>query len=180
MMLALSDCPPDISDKLFAGVISQIPANLYWREQRDDAIKAAQLIEARIQNDPKRLLTVAGFYLGIERGDEAARIAQLALTLSPDLADAHQALGLALHISLKLDEAAAEYQRAFALDPKSRGVRGSLADMNRAAGKFAEALALYREQLTVEPKDKSARAGVVLSLFELGKADEAKQDWKQH
>jgi tetratricopeptide (TPR) repeat protein/uncharacterized membrane protein YgcG len=176
MMLALSDCPPDISDKLFAGVISQIPANLYWRGQRDDAIKAAQLIEARVQNDPKRLLTVAGFYLGIERGDEAARIAQLALTLSPDLADAHQALGLALHISLKLDEAAAEYQRAFVLDPKSRGVRGSLADMNRAAGKFDEALALYREQLAVEPKDKTARAGVVLSLFELGKADEAKQE----
>src|SRR5205085_5091502 len=35
------------------------------------------------------------------------------------------------------------------------------------------ALALYREQLTADPSDKSARAGVVLSLLDLGKREEA-------
>jgi tetratricopeptide (TPR) repeat protein/uncharacterized membrane protein YgcG len=176
LQLAISESPPDTSDKLFFGVISQIPMNLYLREERVEAFKAARLIEAKVASDPKRLLTVAVFYLGIERGDEAARIAQAAVKLAPDMAEAHNALGLALHILLRLDDAAAEYKRALDLDPKVRGVRRGLADLNRAAGKFAEALALYREQLTAEPTDKAARAGLVLTLFELGKMDEAKQE----
>jgi tetratricopeptide (TPR) repeat protein len=176
MMLAVSDSPADMSDKLFSGVISQIPLNLYLRGERAEAIKAAGLIEAKIQSDPQRLLTLAGFYLGIERGDEAARIAQLAVKLAPDMADAHQALGLALHISLQLDDATAEYKRALELDPKLRGARRGLADLSRAGGKFDEALPLYRDQLTAEPADKVARAGLVLTLFELGKMDEAKQE----
>jgi uncharacterized membrane protein YgcG/tetratricopeptide (TPR) repeat protein len=142
LQLAISESPPDMSDKLFSGVISQIPSNLYLLGERAEAFKAARLIEAKVASDPKRLLALAAFYLGIERGDEAGRIAQAAVKLAPDMAEAHNALGLARHISLQLDEAAAEYKRALELDSKSRGTRRSLADLNRAAGKFEEALAL--------------------------------------
>jgi tetratricopeptide (TPR) repeat protein len=176
LMTAINDSPADMSDKLFTGVLSQIPINLYLRGERAEAFKAASLIEAKIANDPKRLLALSGFYLGLERGDEAERIARQAIKLAPDMADAHNALGLALHISLRLDEAAAEYKRALDLDPKTRGARRGLADLDRASGKFDEALALYREQLSAEPKDKAARAGLVLTLFELNKSDEAKQE----
>jgi uncharacterized membrane protein YgcG/tetratricopeptide (TPR) repeat protein len=176
LQLAISESPPDMSDNLFSGVISQIPSNLYLLGERVEALKAAGLIEAKVASDPKRLLALAAFYLGIERGDEAGRIAQAAVKLAPDMAEAHNALGLARHISLQLDDAAAEYKRALELDPKSRGTRRSLADLNRAAGKFEEALALYREQMTAEPADKGARAGLVITLFELGKMDEAKQE----
>ena len=176
LQLAISESSPDMSDKLFSGVISQIPSNLYLLGERAEAFKAARLIEAKVASDPKRLLALAAFYLGIERGDEAGRIAQAAVRLAPDMAEAHNALGLARHISLQLDDAAAEYKRALELDSKSRGTRRSLADLNRAAGKFEEALALYREQLTAEPTDKGARAGLVITLFELGKMDDAKQE----
>jgi tetratricopeptide (TPR) repeat protein len=176
MMLAIRDSPVDMSDKLFSGVISQIPLNLYLRGERAEAIKTAVLIEAKIQSDPKRLLTLAGFYLGIERGDEAGRVAQLAVKLAPDMADAHQALGLARHISLQLDDATAAYKRALELDPKLRGARRSLADLSRAGGKFPAALLLYRDQLAAEPADKVARAGLVLTLFELDKMDDAKRE----
>lgn len=176
LFMALGDAPPDMPDRLFSGVVAQIPLNLYVRGQASESLKAAQQIEAKVAGNPKRLLALSGFYLEIERGDEAARIAEQAVKLAPDLAEAHNALALALHISLRLDEAAAEYKRALELDPKTRGVRRALADLDRAAGKFEEALALYREQLTAEPDDNSARVGLVLSLFELGKIDEAKQE----
>lgn len=175
LFLALADAPAEISDKLFSGVIAQIPLNLYVRGEASAALKAAQQIEERVASSPKRLLALSGFYLEIERGDEAARIAGQAIKLAPDLAEAHNALGLALHISLRLDEAAAEYRRALEIDPKTPGVRRALADLDRSAGKFDEALALYREQLVVESADKAARAGLVISLFELGKIDEAKE-----
>jgi len=61
MMLAINEADTSISDKLFNGVIAQIPMNLYLRGEREAAIKAAQAIETKFGSDPKRLLEVAGF-----------------------------------------------------------------------------------------------------------------------
>ncbi|MFN2531648.1 MAG: TPM domain-containing protein [Pyrinomonadaceae bacterium] len=173
MMLAISEADPSISDKLFSGVISQIPLNLYLRGERAAAFKAAQEIETKFGADPKRLVTLSGFYMGIERGDEAIRLAEETLKLAPDMAEAHHALALGLHISLRLEEAIAEYKRAVELDPTLKTARASLADLTRASGKSEEALALYNEQLKSDPKDKSARTGVVMALLDLSRDDEA-------
>ena len=174
--LAISEVPSDMQDRLFTEVIARIPTNLFVRGQRAAAIEAAHQAEALAKLNPKRLLAVAEFYLAIEDANEAGRLAELALQSAPDSAAAHQALGAARHIGLRLEEAENEYARAFALDPKSTGARIALADLRRGAGKAAEALALYREQLQTDPKNGSARAGVVLSLLELGKKEEADQE----
>jgi tetratricopeptide (TPR) repeat protein len=176
LLLAISEAPLTSSDKLFAGVISQIPLNLYLRGERAAADTAARNIIAKFGADPNRLLTVAGYYIAIERGEEAREIAMQALKLAPDLAAAHQTLGLAWHVSLRLDEAAAEYQRALELDPKSRAARRGLADLRRAFGKDEEALALYRELVATDGSDKGARAGLVISLLNLGRNDEARTE----
>ncbi|HEX6730495.1 MAG TPA: tetratricopeptide repeat protein, partial [Pyrinomonadaceae bacterium] len=173
LLLAIDEVDSSISDQLFAGVISQIPMNLYLRREYTAAFKAAQNLESKFATDPKRLVSIAGFYLGIERGDEAARVAEIAVNLAPELAEAHRVKAFGLHLSLRLDEAISEYKRVLELDPNSRGARGSLADLYRSTGKSEEALALYNEQLKTEPKDRAARAGAVLSLFELGRKDDA-------
>lgn len=177
LLMAVNEASSDISDKLFSGVIAQVPLNLFVRGYRDEAFNVARAIEAKFGSDPKRLVVIAGFYLGIEEGTEATRIAQQVIKLAPDLSDAHFILGRSYHITLRLDEAASEYKRAMELEPTSRkGARRSLADLYRGAGKAEEALALYREQLTVEPNDKAARAGVVLSLLDLARTDEANKE----
>ena len=130
LMLAIDEAPANISDQLFSGVVAQIPLNLFLRGQRNAAIEAAQKIETKFGADPKRLLTLAGFYLGIEDGNEAARLAAEAVKLAPDLAEAHHVLGRGLHISLRLDEAAAEYKRALELDPNSK--KGTQAQSRRS------------------------------------------------
>jgi tetratricopeptide (TPR) repeat protein len=173
LLMAIDEADSSVSDQLFAGVISQIPMNLYLRSEHAAAFKAAQNLENKFSADAKRLVSVAGFYLAIERGDEAARVAELAVKLAPDMAEAHRVRAFGLHLNLRLDEAISEYQRVLELDPNSRGARGSLADLYRSTGKPEEALALYNEQLKTEPKDRAARAGVVLSLFELARKDEA-------
>jgi tetratricopeptide (TPR) repeat protein len=174
LMQAIADAPVNASEKLFSGVISQIPLNLYLRGESAAATKAAQNIEVKFGNDPKRLVALSGFYISTEQGAEATRLATQAVQLNPDLAEAHQGLGRALHVSLRLEEATAEYKRALELDPNSRGARRSLADLNRAFGKSEDALALYRQQLEAEPADKAARTGLILSLLDLGRTDEAK------
>jgi tetratricopeptide (TPR) repeat protein len=170
---AIDEADVSISEKLFTGVIAQIPMNLYLRGERQAAFKAAQNIEAKFSNDPKRLLAMAGFYMGVERANDTVRLSESAVKLAPDLPEAHHLLAVGMHISLRLDEAIAEYKRTLELDPSSKASRGSLADLYRATGKTNEALALYNEQLAADPKDKAARAGKVISLLELNRSDEA-------
>ncbi|HET7114220.1 MAG TPA: TPM domain-containing protein [Pyrinomonadaceae bacterium] len=176
LLLAIDEADLTVTDQLFTGVIAQIPMNLYVRGERDAAFKAAQNIEAKYGQDAKRLLTLAGFYLNVERGADVIRVAEAAAKLAPDMAEAHRLLALGYHISLRLDEAAAEYKRTVDLDPTSKVSRGSLADLYRASGKTEEALALYNELLTADPKDRAARAGKVISLFELDRQDEATRE----
>ncbi len=173
LLRAIDEADVSISEKLFTGVIAQIPVNLYLRGERQAAFKAAQNVEAKFGNDPKRLLAMAGFYMGVERSNDTVRLAESAVKLAPDLAEAHRLLAVGLHISLRLDEAIAEYKRTLELDPSSNASRGSLADLYRATGKTEQALALYNEQLAAEPKDRAARAGKVISLFELNRSEEA-------
>src|SRR5947209_10007844 len=165
---AVAEAPQAMSDKLFAGVVSQLPANLYMLGKRDAAMELARAVESRAAGSAQRLLFVASFYLGVEQPDEAARVAESALALQPDLAAAHQTLGTAYRYSLRLDDAASEFTRAHELDPNSASARRILAELRRATGKPEEALALYREQLASEPQDANARTGLVLSLFDAG------------
>jgi tetratricopeptide (TPR) repeat protein len=174
--LAISEAPSDMPDRLFTEVIARIPANLFLRGQGAAAIESAHQAEALAKLNPKRLAAVAGFYLMIENVNEATRLAELAIQAGPDSAVAHQALGEARHIALRLDDAESEFARALALDPKSSGARISLANLKRGAGKFEEALALYREQLQSDPKSIAAHAGLVVALLELGKRTEADQE----
>jgi tetratricopeptide (TPR) repeat protein len=171
--LAITESPASMSDKLFAEVVAEIPLNLFVRGERAASVETARLVEEKVKDDPKRLLAVADFYLGIEDADAASRVSEMAVKLAPEMAAAHLALGAARRIALRLDDAATEYARALELEPKATSARRSLADLRRATGKPEEALALYREQLKADAADKGARAGEVLSLFDLGKRAEA-------
>jgi tetratricopeptide (TPR) repeat protein len=173
LLTAIDEADATVTDNLYYGVIAQIPTNLYMRGEKAAAFEAAKNVEAKFGSDPKRLLTIAGFYLGIERSDETLRMAEAAIKMAPDLAEAHRLRALGLHISLRLAEAAAEYKRTLELDPTSKASRGSIADLLRANGKNEEALSFYEEQLKVDAKDKAAKAGQVIALLELGRKNEA-------
>lgn len=173
---AVALAPVDMSDKLYYEIVSQLPANLFLRGQTAAALELARAIEPKAATDAKRLLTLAAFYVSVEQAEEAARLARAAITLLPDLAPAHQALGAAHRLTLRLDEAAAEYARAVELDPRSVPARHSLADLRRATGKPEEALSLYRELLAADAKNMSARNGLVLALFDAGKRADAERE----
>lgn len=174
--LAITEAPNDMPDRLFTEVIARIPFNLFFRGMRDAAFEMARQAEAAAKPKAKRLLSLTEFYLAIENADEASRLAEAALQLEPESAQAHQALAAARHIALRLEDAESEYARALALDPKSGPARMGVADMKRAGGNFEAALALYREQLQADSKSKPARAGMILSLLELGKRAEAETE----
>ncbi|HEX7312720.1 MAG TPA: tetratricopeptide repeat protein [Pyrinomonadaceae bacterium] len=173
---AVKEAPDAMSDRLFVEVLAQLPANLYMLGERGAGLDLARAVEARAEGNATRLLSVASFYLSIERPEETARLAQAAITLKPDMAVAHQALGVAHRFSLRLEEAAAEYARAAELDPKNVATRRALAELRRATGKAEDAATLYREMAASDPQDTAARAGLVLALFDAGRREEAERE----
>lgn len=173
---AVAAIPPTMTDTLFIEVVADIPKYLFVKDERAAAFELARAIEERVKDNPQRLLMMAAFYLGVESADDALRVSDLAVKLAPEMSAAYQARAAAYRIALRLEESAADYARALELDPKSDRARGSLADLRRATGKTEEALALYRERLQADSKDEFARVGLVLSLFELGKKDEAERE----
>jgi hypothetical protein len=173
---AVALAPAEMSDKLYYEVVSQLPANLFLRGDTHAALELARAVEPKAGADAKRLLALAAFYVSVELADEAARVAKSAIALAPDLAAAHQALGAAHRLALRLDEAAAEYARSLELDPRSMPARRSLADLRRATGQAEAALPLYRELLAADAADRGARTGVVLSLFDADKREEAERE----
>lgn len=174
--LAITDAPLPLSEKLFTEIIIRIPTGLFFRGRAGEAVEIARLIEEKVAGDPKQLLGVASFYLGIEEAEEARRIARRAIEMAPEMPAAYQTLGLAGRINFDLPAAAEAYSKALELDPESIVSKRSLAEMKRATGESAEAIGLFREVLEKNPADAAARNGLVLALFAAGRRAEAETE----
>lgn len=174
--LAASEAPKPVSDELYTKVILQFPTNLFFRGQQAAAVEIAKIIEEKADGNAKQLLGLAAFYLGIENGDEAKRIAEKAVALDPNLPAAYQTLGLASRLNFDLENSVAAYTKALELDANSAVSKRSLAEMKRAVGKPVEAAALYREILEKDAGDGAAQTGLVLSLFDAEKSAEAEAE----
>lgn len=173
---AVGNAPTPYPERLFNGIISKIPANLFWRGQRMAAVEIAAIIEKNASQNSAQLLALATFYLGVENGVEAKRITQAALKLDENSADAHQTLGLAHRLNFDLEESAKSYAKALELDPSSDAAKRSLAEMKRATGKPEDAAVLYRELLEKDADNIPARTGLVLSFFDMDKRADAETE----
>lgn len=173
---AIDDAPEPVPDDLFSEVIARFPANLFWNGSRSAAFDIARRIEEKVAGNAGQLVRLGSFYLGIEDGVNAKRVAGSAIAADPNSAPAFQMLGLANRMNFDLTAAADAYTKALQLAPDSRSARKSLAEMKRANGKPDEAAALYAEVLAADPSDNSARTGYALSLFDAGKRTEAEAE----
>ena len=130
--LAVDDAPKPYSDRLFAEVIATIPSNLYWKGSRVEAYEIARAIESNVSTDAKRLAGVANFYLSVEDGTEAKRIAEAAIKLDEAAPAGYMVLGMAQRLNFELEEAEKAFAKAVELDAASAPSRRMLAEMKRA------------------------------------------------
>ena len=152
---------------------------------RENLAKAVGYFEQAIKLDPSyapawvevgeaRSKQAGAAYIPIEDGYRKARTAvDRALTLDPDLADAHAILGeiLMLH---DWDWAGAEasYQRALALQPGNAGVMRAVGALDRLLGRLDEAIDCYRRAIEIDPLFGHKHLG--LNLYYAGRLEEAK------
>lgn len=175
---AAAEAPKPVPEKLFTETLAKFPANLFFRGSQEAALEIAKIIEERVDADPPQLIVIANFYISVENGAEAKRVAENIIKIAPASAVAYQALALANRLEFKLEDSAAAFAKALELDPDSITARRGLAEMKRSLGKADEALAIYREIMTREPANVPAKTGSILSLFDAGKRVEAEAELK--
>ncbi len=176
MRAAVTDAPKPISDKLFTETLSKFPANLYFRGLRDEGFEIAKILEDKAEMSTSQLLSIAAFYLSVENGAEARRVAENVIKVDPNSSVAYQTRGLANRVDFKLEESAADYAKALELEPDSLLARRGLAEMKRSIDKADEAVALYREILVKDDANVPARTGLVLALFDADKRADAEAE----
>ncbi|MEQ1642764.1 MAG: tetratricopeptide repeat protein, partial [Pyrinomonadaceae bacterium] len=174
--VAANDAPNPVPDQLFNDMLVKVPVNLYFRGARTEAFEIASLLEQKAAANADQLLSIATFYMSVENGAEARRVAEAAIKIAPTSSAAYQTLGLASRIDFRLDESATAYSKALELDPESLSARRGLAEMKRSTGKADEAVTLYREILAKDATNIPAQTGLVLALFDNGKVAEAEAE----
>ena len=138
-----------------------------------------------IEQDPNYALAYAGMadvysllYQWADSSDENIAKADAAsikaITLDPDLAEAHAARGTALAINNRHDEAERAFENAILLNP---GLYEPYYFYGRdclSAGKFEKAARLFNEACKIRPEDYQAPSFLAMAYAELGRKKEQK------
>jgi tetratricopeptide (TPR) repeat protein len=173
---AFRAAPSEITDRVFSQYIFPMPMAMSAFGYRAESAELMGFFEDRFQNDVNRLIQIGFFYVQIEAPLEAVRTLERAVQLAPQNSRAHNSLGTAYLINLRLDESLAEFRRALELDPKDEYANLNLANAYRARGSMERAIDHYRKQLTVNPDDAEAHGGLAIALLAVGRDEEAERE----
>lgn len=109
------------------------------------------------------------------RTGEALRELHRALTLSPDLVDAHLTLGSVLLEQGRHEDALRAYARARDGDPSDPAAWRGIGDALAALGRLDEALSCFGRAVELDPTDRRSRNSLAGALGRLGRLDEARE-----
>jgi len=164
-----------------------LQANFFWnRKSPGDVERAADYYQRALNIDPSYAPAWVGisasyleqvddgripFESGLAKAWEAA---EMALSLDPDLSDAHARLGI-LHMYIHNREAALkEYEKALALNPNNplaMAVMGSV----WTEGRLDEAINWYKKAAAVDPLTTTWPNNMAVLLIRAGRLDEAEE-----
>jgi tetratricopeptide (TPR) repeat protein len=175
----LEAAPADVSDTIFEKYIYPLPIAMNTFGYRLESVELMQSFEPRFNANPNRLVQIGFFYVQIEAPLEAVRILERAVRLAPDDHRAHNSLGSAYLINLRLDEAQSEFTRALEIDPKDEYANLNLANLLRAGGAYEKAVSFYKNQLKLNPDDVDAHGGLAICELALGRDEDAAKEITQ-
>jgi TolB-like protein/DNA-binding winged helix-turn-helix (wHTH) protein/cytochrome c-type biogenesis protein CcmH/NrfG len=120
-------------------------------------------------------------FVPLEDGQRQAReAAERAVTLDPNLAEAHAQIGrMKMFADWDWAGANASVQRALALDPANSSVLDVAAGLADYLGHSEEALELFRREIAVDPLNAGSRESLAQACFEMGRVEEAEVSFKK-
>src|SRR5438309_1864040 len=185
---AKSDAAPSNDNLAAYNALQQ--GTFYFRLSTEEGTrKATEFYDEAIRLDPRyalayaqlsaawRQLAATWLVGGAEANEgyaKARNAAQTALSIAPDLAAAHEALGFVL-VTPDLDFAAAEaeFRKAEKLAPADAGPKFALSFLFAAQGRLAEAENIMRQTLALDPLGVTRYLNLARILIAGGRYDEA-------
>ncbi|HWN64582.1 MAG TPA: tetratricopeptide repeat protein, partial [Candidatus Binatus sp.] len=184
---AKSDAAPSNNNLAAYNALQQ--GTFYFRLSTEEGTrKATEFYGEAIRLDPRYALAyaqvsaawrqlAATWLAGAEANEayaKARNAAQTALSLAPDLAAAHEALGFVL-VTPDLDFAAAEaeFRKAEKLAPADAGPKFALSFVFAVQGRLAEAENIMRQTLALDPLGVTRYLNLARILIAGGRYDEA-------
>src|SRR5437868_4855776 len=184
---AKSDAAPSNNNLAAYNALQQ--GTFYFRLSTEEGTrKATEFYGEAIRLDPRYAVAyaqlsaawrqLAATWLAGAEADEAyakaRNAAQTALSLAPDLAAAHEALGwVLLTPDLDFAAAAAEFRKAEKLAPADAGPKFALSFLFAAQGRLAEAENIMRQTLALDPLGVIRYLNLARILIAGGRYDEA-------
>jgi TolB-like protein/Tfp pilus assembly protein PilF len=158
-------------DLFLKGEFEQRVANSNFRPESFD--QAARWYEEAIARDPNFALAIAELAICKLRRHwltdpfsdaelmEAGRLAKQAVTLAPDLAEAHVAVGLFHYYGFReYEQALTEFQRALELRPNYSQAIQFIAFVHRRQGKWDRTLDELKKSIVQDPGDPYVQGGL--------------------
>jgi Tfp pilus assembly protein PilF len=125
------------------------------------------------------LLALAWREIRAGRLDEAVAACRQILAIRPDVAEAHNALGIILAQQNQLDQATKRFEQAIALRPGYTEAHNNLGNVLLGQGKLDEAATRYQQALALRPDYAQAHNNLGNVLLRQGKLDEAAARYQQ-
>ena len=158
---------------------------LYHKWTRQNVKFARQMFARAVEIDPGFAAAWAGlantyvdlFRWGRDPRDlqEAQRASSRALTLGPDLAEAHASAGQGLAIQRRFTEAATEFERAIELDSTLFDAYYFYGRALFESGDIEKAAQFFGKAQQARPEDYQSANFFALTLHELGRREEARR-----
>ena len=177
-------------DLFLKGEFEQRVANSNFRPESFD--QAARWYKEAIARDPNFALAIAQLAICQLRRHwltdplseselmEAGRMAKQAVTLAPDLAEAHVALGLFHYYGFReYEKALTEFHRAIELRPNYSLALQFVAFVHRRQGKWERTLDELKKSIDQDPRDPYVQAGLAETYVFLRRWREA-EDTARH
>jgi len=162
---------PQAYDLFLKGEFEQRVANSNFRPESFD--QAARWYKEGIARDPNFALAIAQLAIcqlrrhwltdPLSEGEvlEAGRLAKHAVTLAPDLAEAHIAVGLFHYYGFReYEQALTEFQRALQLQPNNALALSFIAFVHRRQGKWDLTLDELKKSIELDPRNPYTIGGL--------------------
>jgi spermidine synthase len=114
-----------------------------------------------------------------EHYDEVIAQLQRSVKASPNCAEAHGNLGIALVRCGRVKEAADQFWRVLRIEPNNIGAHSNLGVSLAALGQFPEAIAEFRRVLAIMPNDAQTLFSLADALASSGQYDEAINQYRR-
>jgi tetratricopeptide (TPR) repeat protein len=168
--------PEKINDKFFDQYIFPMPVAMSAFGFRAESVDLMRSFEKRFETDANRMVQIGFFYVQIEAPLEAVRVLEQTVKLAPGDHRAHNALGSAYLINLRLNDALAEFEKALDLNASDEFANLNIANILRSMGDFERAEQFYRKHIKLKDKDSEAHGGLAITLFALGRNEQAQRE----